>query len=98
MLSATAARQKIDQVIVCIALPPRELLRRVWAMCELLGTTVKIVPNIGEILEQKNHLVNLKNDEIQDQLGRRQIEQFDEVSVILTTEEEKLNLLTRTVA
>src|SRR5207248_2685443 len=78
MLSAAAARQKIDQVIVCIALPPRQLLRRVWGMCELLGTTVKIVPTVGEILEQKNHIVNLKNVEINDLLGRSSIEQFED--------------------
>jgi FlaA1/EpsC-like NDP-sugar epimerase len=94
MLSAAAARQKIDRVVVCIALPPRQLLRRVWAMCELLGTTVKIVPTLGEILEQKNHLVNLKNVEMNDLLGRRPIEQFSDDPEIIAAYAGKRILIT----
>jgi len=94
MLSAAAVRPKIDQVIVCIALPPRELLRGVWAMCELLGTTMKIVPSLGEILEQKNHLVNLKNVEMNDLLGRRPIEQFADDPEIIAAYAGKRILIT----
>jgi len=44
MLSAVATKHDIHQVIVCIASPPRETLRRIWALSELLGITVKTVP------------------------------------------------------
>ncbi len=58
-----------------IASPPRETLRRFWALSELLGITVKTVPTLAEILERKIKVVNLRNVEMNDLLGREPIEQ-----------------------
>src|SRR5206468_12613547 len=75
MLSAVATKHDIQQVIVCIASPPRETLRRIWALSEPLGITVKTVPTLAEILERKIKIVNLRNVEMNDLLGREPIQQ-----------------------
>jgi FlaA1/EpsC-like NDP-sugar epimerase len=74
MLSAVVGRYRVEQVVVCIASPPREMLRRIFAVCELLGITVKIVPALEEILERKINIVNFRNVEMNDLLGRKPIE------------------------
>ncbi len=43
LLSSLVPKYRVEQVILCIPSPPRELLRRIWAACELLGVNVKIV-------------------------------------------------------
>lgn len=74
-LGSVAARYGIQQVIVCIASPPRQMLRRVWAESELLGIQVKIVPTIEEILRRKINAINFRDVEMNDLLGRKPVEQ-----------------------
>jgi len=70
---ATAIEQhSIRQVIVCIAQPPRETLRRIWATCEILEVPVKLVPTLEQILTGKAaHYRSLDMDEL---LGRSQMD------------------------
>ncbi len=64
----------VRQVILCIAKPPREMLRRVWATCELLGVPVKMVPSLEEILHGRVNIANFRDVEMKDLLGRDPIE------------------------
>ena len=79
MLDIIARRHRAQQVIVCMAAPPRDMLRRIWATCDLLGVAVRILPPIEEVLNTKqNNIVNVKNIDMNDLLGRQP---FDHDSV-----------------
>jgi FlaA1/EpsC-like NDP-sugar epimerase len=73
-LAATIQTLGVRQVIVCIAGPSREILRRIWATCELLSVSVKIVPTLQEILHGKVTIANFRDVEMKDLLGRDSIE------------------------
>jgi len=64
----------VRQVILCVAKPPREMLRRVWATCELLGVPVKMIPSLEEILHGKTNIANFRDIEMKDLLGRNPVE------------------------
>lgn len=65
----------VQQVILCIAKPPREVLRRAWATCELLGVPVKMVPRLEEILHGRVNIANFREVEMKDLLGRDAVEE-----------------------
>jgi len=73
-LSSVVPKYRVEQVILCIPSPPRELLRRIWAASELLGVKVKIVPTLEEILGRKINIPNFRNIEMNDLLGRKPVE------------------------
>jgi FlaA1/EpsC-like NDP-sugar epimerase len=73
-LGANIQRLGVRQVIVCIAHPSREILRNIWATCELLGVPVKIVPTLQEILHGKLNIANFRDVEMKDLLGRDSVE------------------------
>jgi FlaA1/EpsC-like NDP-sugar epimerase len=67
-IAAAIERHSIRQVIVCIAQPPREKLRRIWATCEILDIPVKLMPTFEQILEGQT--TSYRNLEMNDLLGR----------------------------
>ena len=76
ILDAIASRHRAQQVIVCMAAPPREMLRRIWATCDLLGISVRILPPLEEVLNTKNNnIVNFRNIDMNDLLGRHPLDQ-----------------------
>jgi FlaA1/EpsC-like NDP-sugar epimerase len=73
-LSRLIQEDGVRQVILCVAKPSREMLRQVWATCELLGVPVKLVPSLEEILQGKVNVASYRNVEMKDLLGRNPIE------------------------
>jgi FlaA1/EpsC-like NDP-sugar epimerase len=73
-LASTIQKFGVRQVIVCIAHPSRDILRRIWATGELLGVPVKIVPTLEEILHGKVNIANFRDVEMKDLLGRNSVE------------------------
>jgi len=74
MLDHVIQQRAVRQVIVCIGKPPRQMLRRIWATCELLGLPVKIVPSLQTILHGQVNVASLRDVEMRDLLGRSPIE------------------------
>lgn len=73
-LGRVIQEEDVRQVILCIANPPREMLRRVWATCEMLGVSVKMVPSLKEILHGRVNIARFRDVEMRDLLGRDPIE------------------------
>jgi len=63
----------VREVIVCIAHPPRALLRQIWATCEALAVTVKTVPSLEEILSGGFSMARFRHVDMTDLLGRSPI-------------------------
>jgi FlaA1/EpsC-like NDP-sugar epimerase len=63
-----------QQVIICLQRPPREVLRRIWAVCEQLGVRVRIVPTLETILQAKTNIAAFRDVEMKDLLGRQLIQ------------------------
>lgn len=74
LLSTVISLYRVQQVIICIARPSRQTLRRIWATCEPLGVSVKTVPALNEILDGKVSIANFRSVEMDDLLGRTPIE------------------------
>ena len=94
MLDTVATKDRIQQVIVCMATPPREMLRHIWAACELLGITVRILPPVEEILKKKNNIVNFRNIDMNDLLGRAPFDQAGPNADVLSAYRGKRILIT----
>lgn len=73
LLSSVVEKHAVEQVIVCIASPGREMLRRIWATCETFGIPVKVVPTLEQILNGKTNTARVRDLEMNDLLGRNPI-------------------------
>jgi FlaA1/EpsC-like NDP-sugar epimerase len=73
LLGDVILEYRVRQVIICIAQPPRTLLRQIWAICEVLGVTVKMVPTLEEILGGRFSIASFRNVEMKDLLSRNPI-------------------------
>lgn len=69
-LPAVVQEHPVEEVIVCIPQPPRELLKRVWGICEQLNVRVRIVPTLDDILKSKVNIAAFRDVEMEDLLGR----------------------------
>jgi FlaA1/EpsC-like NDP-sugar epimerase len=84
-LEAAVVKHQVEEVVVCLAQPPRELLKRVWAYCEALAVRVKLVPTLDEILEGRVSIAAFRNVEMSDLLGRDPVNlSFDDTDVPVT--------------
>ena len=63
-------QRQVQEVIVCLARPPREALKRIWAVCEPLDVRVRIVPTLDEILSGKTNIARFRDVNMEDLLGR----------------------------
>ena len=73
-LSQAIEQYRVQQVILCIARPPRMLLRQIWATGELMGVGVKMVPTLEQILGGRTSIASFRNVAMKDLLGRDSIE------------------------
>ncbi|MGK2856594.1 MAG: polysaccharide biosynthesis protein [Thermoanaerobaculia bacterium] len=64
----------IDHVVISIAQAPRQQIRRIVAACEAIPVRVQIIPGLYEILQGRVGISRLRNVEIEDLLGREQVE------------------------
>jgi FlaA1/EpsC-like NDP-sugar epimerase len=71
-------RHGVQQVMVCVATPPRDTLKGIWATCEELSVPVKLIPSLEEILQGKANIANFRNVEMKDLLGRDPVELWAE--------------------
>ena len=64
----------VDHVVISIAQAPRQQIRRIVAICEAIPVRVQIIPGLYEILQGRVAISRLRNVEIEDLLGREQVE------------------------
>ncbi|MGA8761250.1 MAG: nucleoside-diphosphate sugar epimerase/dehydratase [Candidatus Sulfotelmatobacter sp.] len=74
LLGEVIREYRVQQVIICIARPPRFMQRHIWATCEAMGVTVKMVPTLEEILGDRFSIASFRNIEMKDLLSRNPIE------------------------
>ena len=72
-----------EELIICIARAPREMLKRLWILCEQVSIPAKIVPTLEEILQGKANAANFRDVEMSDLLGRDSVEPaFDDTDTV----------------
>ncbi len=69
-LASIVRNHRVQEAIICIPRPPRNTLKRVWALCEELDLPVKIVPTLEEILQGKVSIAAFRSVEMSDLLSR----------------------------
>lgn len=67
-------RQEIDQVVITIAQASREALRRIVEICEQIPVQMRIIPAFYEILQGRLEVSRLREVQIEDLLGRDQVQ------------------------
>ena len=71
---------KIDEVVITIAATSRRSVRRIVEICERIPIKVRIIPGLYEILEGRVSVSATRDVDIEDLLGREQV-QLDEQEV-----------------
>ena len=93
-LASTIQQHDVRQVMVCLAPPPRDTLKVIWATCEQLSVPVKLIPSLEEVLQGRVTMANFRNVEMKDLLGRHPIELSAEGPELLETYRGKSILVT----
>ena len=70
----------VDHVILTIVDASREEIRRIVGVCESIPVQVRVIPGLSEILEGQVEISHIRDIEIQDLLGREQVE-LDEAAL-----------------
>lgn len=76
--------QEIDEIIFAIANIPREDKLRIISNCNKTKCKIKTIPGIYEIIEGKINIKSIRNIDINDLLGRDQIEiEFKDINMYI---------------
>ncbi len=73
-LASAVKEHDVDQVVIAITRPPRETLKRLWALSEHLSVAVKIIPTLDEILQGKLNIAAFREVQMDDLLGREAVD------------------------
>jgi FlaA1/EpsC-like NDP-sugar epimerase len=93
-LQRVVERYSVNQIVVCIARPPRVVLRRLWATCESLAVQIKTIPTLDEILQGQVNIAAFRDVQMQDLLGRETIDLFARRSEVEAVYQAKRILVT----
>ena len=74
-------QNEIDEVIVTMVVVPKEVIRRVVALCNEIGVPLRILPAFHELINGSVNVSRLRNVEIADLLGREETK-FDDSQII----------------
>ena len=72
-LESALIEHHVQEVIVCVPKISRDVLRRVWAICEQFAVEVKIVPTLEEIRQGKVNIAAFRYVAMSDLLGREPV-------------------------
>lgn len=78
-LTELAQAHEIDRVIITIAETNAETIRGIVETCERLGTEVRIIPGLYEILQGKVSISRFRAIQIEDLLGRETVQLDEEI-------------------
>ena len=73
LLESVIREQSVQEVIVCAPKISRDVLRRVWAICEQLSVDVRIIPTLDEIRQGKVNIAAFRHVATSDLLGRESV-------------------------
>ena len=71
-LEELITKHGVDQVIIAKPQASREEMDRIWRSCTNVGTEVKVMPDLGEVLTQG--AIKLRELQIEDLLGREPVD------------------------
>jgi FlaA1/EpsC-like NDP-sugar epimerase len=69
-LASVAQDHKIDEVVIALAQPTRDELRRIIEVCKGQRLTFRIVPGVVDLIEGRTDITRLREVDINDLLGR----------------------------
>ena len=73
ILPSAVSEHAVDQVVIAITRPPRQTLKRLWALAENLPIEIKIIPTFEEILRGKVNIAAFREVQMDDLLGRETV-------------------------
>lgn len=93
-LGLCVQQYRAREVIVCLARPPRDTLKRIWAVCDQLGARVRIVPSLDEILSGKISIAAFRDVDMKELLGRNTVDVSIKNDGVMSTYVDKTILVT----
>jgi FlaA1/EpsC-like NDP-sugar epimerase len=93
-LVSSVEKYRVEEVVICIARAPRDVLKRLWILCEQISIPTNIVPTIEEILQGKMNIATFRNVEASDLLGRESVELSFTDGELISSYQEKRILIT----
>ena len=73
-LSRVCQDEGIEQVVITIARPSREVMEYIVRTCEIIRVKVRVIPGLFEILRGAVGFTRIRDVEIEDLLGRQPVE------------------------
>lgn len=65
--------QQADEVVVCIARAPRDVLKRIWRLCDGLAVRALIIPALNEMIDGEVQVSRLRQVSVEELLGREAV-------------------------
>ncbi len=93
-LSVALQRQRIEEVVITMPRPPRNMLKRVWAVCDHFGVRVRIVPTLDEILRGDINLAAFRDVDMEQLIGRDPVQLPHNEPALMASYSQKCILIT----
>lgn len=74
VLPDVVSRAHVDEVIVCLARGSRQVLKRIWRLCDHLDIPTRIIPELDDIVEGRVHVSRLRDLNVEDLLSRETVD------------------------
>lgn len=73
-LAKVVEQRNVDEVIICLARAPREVLKRIWRLCAGLEVRTLLIPALEELIEGEVQVSRLHQINMEELLGRETVE------------------------
>ncbi|MDA2912743.1 polysaccharide biosynthesis protein [Acidobacteriia bacterium AH_259_A11_L15] len=75
-LAQVVKDQGVDEVVLCIARAPRDVLKRIWRLCDGLDVQTSLIPTLNEIINGEVRVSHLREFSMEDLLDRETVDRF----------------------
>jgi FlaA1/EpsC-like NDP-sugar epimerase len=73
-VKAQLAQQRIAMIVIAMPTISRDDVRRLVEVCSGSGVEIKVMPSLGELVDGRSHLSQLRTVAIEDLLGRKPVQ------------------------
>jgi FlaA1/EpsC-like NDP-sugar epimerase len=93
-LARIVDRQAVSEVTICLARAPRNVLKRIWQLCEGLEVRTLIIPALDELIEGEVRVSRLRQVNMEELLGRETVDALASPEALLSCYQGKRILIT----
>ena len=93
-LARIVDKQSVSEVVICLARAPRNVLKRIWQLCEGLEVRTLIIPALDELIEGEVQVSRLRQVNMEELLGRESVDALASQEALMACYQGKRILIT----